>query len=72
MTELEIIGRNIFRLRTDLDLTQEDLSGIAEVDRGFISNLENGKANVSVNTLITIATCLNSKLADLVMNTDLK
>lgn len=45
MKELDIIGKNISRLRAEQQLTQEDLSGMAEIDRGFISNLENSRAN---------------------------
>ncbi len=69
MKELEIIGKNISRLRVEQQLTQEDLSGMAEIDRGFISNLENGRANVSVKTLVTIAQCLNATFLDLVIET---
>ncbi|MGH1375089.1 MAG: helix-turn-helix domain-containing protein [Alphaproteobacteria bacterium] len=67
MKELEIIGKNISRLRAEQQLTQEDLSGMAEIDRGFISNLENGRANVSVKTLVGIAECLNVTFLDLVV-----
>ncbi len=70
MKELEIIGKNISRLRAEQQLTQEDLSGMAEIDRGFISNLENGRANVSVKTLVGIAECLNTTFLDLVQNSD--
>lgn len=67
MKELEIIGKNIAKLRKDSGMTQEDLSGMAEVDRGFISNIESGKANVSIKTLVIIAQCLETSLAELVV-----
>lgn len=67
MKELEIIGKNIAKIRKDRGITQEDLSGMAEVDRGFISNIERGKANVSIKTLVVIAQCLETSLAELVV-----
>lgn len=67
MKELEIIGKNIAKLRKDKGITQEDLSGMAEVDRGFISNIESGKVNVSIKTLVVIAKCLETSLAELVV-----
>lgn len=67
MKELEIIGKNIAKLRKDKGITQEDLSGMAEVDRGFISNIEHGKANVSIKTLVVIAQCLETSLAELIV-----
>ncbi len=66
MTELEIIGKNIVRIRKEQNITQEDLCGMAEIDRSFLSSVENGKGNVSVKTLVTIASCLNTTLVNLV------
>ncbi|MGH1379205.1 MAG: helix-turn-helix domain-containing protein [Alphaproteobacteria bacterium] len=66
MTELEIIGKNIVRTRKEQNITQEDLCGMAEIDRSFLSSVENGKGNVSVKTLVTIANCLNTTLTNLV------
>ena len=45
MKELEIIGRNIVRLRKERGMTQEDLCGLAQIDRSHLSEIENGKMN---------------------------
>ena len=45
------IGLRIKELRTDKELTQEAVAWKAEVDRTFMNHVENGKRNVSVDTL---------------------
>lgn len=66
MKELRLIGRNIARYRKDRKLTQEDLCGMTEIDRSYLSQIENGKINVTVRTLVVIAAVLNITLGDLV------
>jgi transcriptional regulator with XRE-family HTH domain len=66
MKELHLIGKNISRIRRKKKFTQEDLCGLTEMDRSFLSEIENGKANPSIKTLINIATALDCKLTDLV------
>ncbi len=66
MKELKIIGKNIVRLRKAQKLTQEDLCGLAEIDRSYLSEIENGKMNVTVKSLVTIAVALNARLEDLI------
>lgn len=41
----------IKEIRTDKNLTQEAIAFKAEVDRTFMNHVENGKRNVSVETL---------------------
>lgn len=48
------IGLRIKELRTDQNLTQEEVAWKAEVDRTFMNHVENGKRNVSVDTLTKI------------------
>ena len=45
------IGLRIKELRTEKELTQEAVAWKAEVDRTFMNHVENGKRNVSVDTL---------------------
>ena len=66
MSELRIIGQNIARLRKESNLTQEDLSGIAQIDRSYLSDVEHGKENISIRTLVKIADALECKLSDLI------
>ncbi len=48
------IGLRIKELRKEKNLTQEDVAWRAEVDRTFMNHVENGKRNVSVDTLTKI------------------
>lgn len=48
------IGLRIKELRTEKNLTQEAVAWKAEVDRTFMNHVENGKRNVSVDTLSKI------------------
>lgn len=48
------IGMRIKELRTEKQLTQEAVAWKAEVDRTFMNHVENGKRNVSVDTLAKI------------------
>lgn len=66
MSELKIIGKNIARLRKENNFTQEDLSGLAEIDRSYLSDVEHGKENISIKTLVRIANALECKLSDLI------
>ena len=66
MNELEIIGKNIAERRKKQNMTQEDLCGIAEIDRSYLSEIENGKENVSIKTLVKIADALECELSDLI------
>lgn len=67
MKELKIIGKNIVRLRKAKKLTQEDLCGLAEIDRSYLSEIENGKMNVTIKALVTIAKALDCELKDLIL-----
>jgi DNA-binding XRE family transcriptional regulator len=59
-----LIGKRIKTLRNDLSLSQETLANIAEIDRTYMTDIENGKRNVSVNILYKIATVLNVTLEE--------
>ena len=52
MTTLVKLGEKIADLRKRRGLTQEDLAGLADMDRSFISEIENGHKNLSVTSLI--------------------
>ena len=48
------IGEKIKRLRTEKQLTQEELANRCELSKGFISQLENNLTSPSIATLIDI------------------
>lgn len=67
MTLGKQIGKRIATARKKQGMTQEDLAGAAEIDRSFLSEIENGHKNLSVETLKKIADALSikpSKLLD--------
>ncbi len=59
------IGLNIKNIRIKKGLTQEELSISAGMDRGYISNIEQGKRNISVTCLEKIAIALEIDISDL-------
>lgn len=65
MVTLESIGRKIAKLRAEKGMSQEDLAGEAEVNRGYISRIENGHVAFSVPVLIKISEALNVKPEEL-------
>lgn len=61
MTTLETIGKNVAELRKKAGITQEDLAGMAEIDRSYLSEIENGHKNMSILSLLKIAEALKIK-----------
>jgi len=53
------IGSRIKELRLDRKLSQEALANIAEIDRTYMTSVENGRRNISVVTLEKILLALN-------------
>ena len=65
MTINEIFGKRVKERRLLLSLSQEKLANIADVDRTYLPNVENGKRNVSLVVAEKIAKALNVPLASL-------
>ena len=53
------LGDNIKRIRTRKKMSQGDIARALEVDRGYISNIENGKKNPTLATIKKLADALN-------------
>ena len=58
------IGTRIKQIRQDLNLTQESIAFKAEVDRTFMNHVENGKRNVSIETLEKVIKALETSFKD--------
>jgi len=54
----EKFGNNMKRIRTKKKMSQGDIARALEVDRGYISNIENGKKNPTLATVAKIANAL--------------
>jgi len=64
-TSLKAIGRRVAQERKKRGLTQEDLAGLCEVDRSYLSEIENGYKNLSVLILLKLADALDMKASKL-------
>ena len=60
-----LTGRIVRRLRRQRGLSQEVLSGLADISRSHLAEIESGKDNANVETLWHIASGLDIRLSDL-------
>jgi len=64
------IGLRIKEIRTEKNLTQEAVAWKAEVDRTFMNHVENGRRNVSIESLEKIVSGLDTNIKEF-FNSDL-
>jgi transcriptional regulator with XRE-family HTH domain len=60
-----ILGNNVRRIRHEAGISQEELADRAKLHRTYISSLERGARNVSVENIFAIADALNVPPGDL-------
>lgn len=58
------IGQRIKELRKELELSQESLAYKAEVDRTYVTDVENGRRNVSIEILERLIKALEVSVTD--------
>jgi transcriptional regulator with XRE-family HTH domain len=63
--EAKKLGKNLKRIRTAKNITQGDIVRALDVGRGYISNIENGKANPTLETMTKIAKALRVPTSEL-------
>lgn len=61
----EKLGANIRRIREGKELSQSDLCKKLKVDRAYVSNLEGGKSNPTLQTLERLAKALGVSISEL-------
>lgn len=66
----KIISINLRRYRNQIGISQEKLALDAEVDRTYVSQLERGIANPSLDVLCRLANTLDVELLDLLKPMD--
>jgi transcriptional regulator with XRE-family HTH domain len=54
----EIFGKNVKRIRNEAGLSQEELAFRAKLHRTYISSIERGERNVSLENIYAIAEAL--------------
>lgn len=59
------LGENLRRIRKEKGMTQEDLCNVLDLDRGYISSIENGKRNPTLSTLKKLADALKVSVDEL-------
>ena len=64
----EIVGKNIRAHRTMVGLTLEELAEKAEMSWPYLSEIERGRENISLDKLARLAQALNVKLSKLFEN----
>ncbi|MCB9820321.1 helix-turn-helix transcriptional regulator [Candidatus Nomurabacteria bacterium] len=60
------LGKNLKKLRLEKKFSQGNLAEKLEVDRAYISNIENGRMNPTLSTLEKIAQALKVSIKELV------
>ena len=67
--DYESIGLRIKHYRTNvLKISQEELAARAEIERSYLSRIENGSKGLSLDLLITLANVLNVSANDLLVD----
>ena len=57
-------GEKVKAIRKSQNVSQEKLAELAELDRTYISDIENGKRNVSIETVFKIAKALDKSIVN--------
>jgi transcriptional regulator with XRE-family HTH domain len=58
------IGERIVKLRKAKKLSQQKFSYEAEIERSYLTHVEKGRKNISIDTLIKITNALGISLKD--------
>lgn len=61
----ELFGQNVRRIRNEVGLSQEELAFRAKLHRTYISSVERGARNVSLENIFAIAEALEVAPGDL-------
>ncbi len=66
------VGQRIKTLRKELGLSQEALALKAEVDRTYMTDVENGRRNISIEILEKIITALEKSFTEFFNSNEFK
>jgi len=62
---LKLIGKNIARVRKENNLTQVDVCSEIDMDKPYLSSIENGRQNPTLLTLKKIADAIGVSVSNL-------
>lgn len=60
----ELVGKRIAVLRKKKDLSQQKFANEADIERSYLTHVEKGRKNISLNTLGKITAALEISLKD--------
>ncbi len=58
------VGLRIRELRNEIGISQEALANKAEIDRTYVTDVENGRRNISIENLNKLVNALNIEFKD--------
>ena len=58
------IGQRIRELRNEIGISQEALANKAEIDRTYVTDVENGRRNISIENIEKLVIALQISLKD--------
>ena len=64
-SEAQKLGDNLKRIRTEKDISQGDIARALEMDKSFVSNIENGKTNPTLATIAKLAKAIRVSIDEL-------
>lgn len=64
------VGKRIRELRKELGISQEALANKAEIDRTYVTDVENGRRNISIENLKKLVNALEINLKDFFDNSN--
>jgi transcriptional regulator with XRE-family HTH domain len=65
-----IFAKNLREIRTEQNLSQEDLAMISGLHRTYIGSIERGERNISIDNMAILAQALNIHLCYLLKDPD--
>lgn len=65
-----IIGNKIYQLRRSINMTQQELADKIGISVTFLSEIENGRKSMSVDTLVKLSKSLQVSLDTIVFGND--
>ena len=63
-----LVGRAIAHFRLEKGISQEVLSGLADIGRSHLSAIERGERKPTLETLYRICTALDVKMSDVILH----
>ena len=64
----KIFARNLKKVRTKADLSQEELADLAGLHRTYVGSVERGERNISIDNMERLANALTVDIKDLLKN----